>query len=199
MKDLPEDASDSISPTEISIATASHDTQVRRDLAAVSSVGMPKTGYVLKDLIADLERFLGRDNYTDAVLAGAGNLGKTLLFYENFKRYGLKIVAAFDKAPELIGTTVNNVQILDADKIKNMCERLNIHIGIIAVPAGDAQGVCDELVAGGVRAIWNFSPVTLDAPRSVIIKNEDLAASLSVLAAELADGIAEEKDGRSRL
>ncbi len=197
MKQLPQGSPDNISSTVISTALGIHDVQVRKDLAIVSDGGKPKIGYITKDLVADLEHFLGHDNYTDAVLVGAGNLGRAFLSYENFKKYGLKIVAAFDSALELIGTEVNGVHIIDSGKIKNMCERLNIHIGIIAVPAFCAQDICDQLVEGGVRAIWNFSPVNLSVPQNIIVKNEDMAASLAVLTRQLADSIAEEKEGRN--
>jgi redox-sensing transcriptional repressor len=198
IKQLPAGSPDNISSAVISTALGVHEVQVRKDLAIVSDGGKPKIGYITKDLIADLEHFLGHDNYTDAVLIGAGNLGRAFLSYENFKKYGLKIVVAFDSDPELIGTMVNEVHIIDAVKIKNICERLKIHIGIIAVPAFCAQDVCDQLVAGGVRAIWNFSPVNLSVPQNIIVKNEDMAASLAVLTRQLAKSIAEEKKGRNQ-
>jgi len=197
MKQLPEGSPDNISSTVISAALGVHDVQVRKDLAVVSDRGKPKIGYITKSLIADMEHFLGHDNYTDAVLVGTGNLGKAFLSYENFKRYGLKIVAAFDSAPQLVGTGIDEVQILEAEKIANICERLNIRIGIITVPAFCAQKVCDQLVAGGVRAIWNFAPITLNVPPHIIVKNEDMAASLAVLTRQLADNISEENEGRN--
>ena len=193
MKQLPAGRQDNISSTMISAALGIHDVQVRKDLAIVSDGGKPKVGYITKDLIVDLEHFLGHDNYTDAVLVGVGNLGKAFLSYENFKSYGLKIVAAFDRNPALIGQELEKVRVLDVTKTANICERLNIHVGIIAVPAYCAQEVCDQLIKGGVRAIWNFAPITLNAPKNIIVKNEDLAASLAVLTRQLADSIAEER------
>ncbi len=193
MKRLPATSPDNISSSVISAALGIHEVQVRKDLALASDGGKPKVGYITKDLIADLESYLGHDNFTDAVLVGVGNLGKAFLSYDNFKSYGLKIVAAFDKNPVLIGREFDGVQVLDASKISNICQRLNIHIGIITVPVSLAQGVCDQLIEGGVRAIWNFAPVTLTVPEHIIIKNEDMAASLAVLTRQLADSIAEEK------
>jgi len=196
MKQLPSGSPDNISSTVISAALGVHDVQVRKDLAVVSDGGKPKIGYITRDLIADLEHFLGHDNYTDAVLVGAGNLGKAFLSYENFKSYGMKIVAAFDSSPDLVGQEFDRVQVLDAEKIANLCQRLNIHIGIIAVPAYCAQEACNKLIEGGVRAIWNFAPVTLTVPKGIIVKNEDLAASLAILTRQLADNISEEREGR---
>jgi redox-sensing transcriptional repressor len=193
MKQLPEDSPDNISSTVISAALGVHDVQVRKDLALASDKGKPRIGYITKELIIDLEKYLGHDNYTDAVLAGVGNLGRAFLSYDNFKSYGLKIVAAFDTSPTLVGREIDRVQVLDISKIANICERLKIHIGIITVPASFAQNVSEQMIKGGVRAIWNFAPVTLNVPEHIIVKNEDLAASLAVLTRQLADSICEEK------
>ena len=194
MKQLPEGAPNNISSTVISAALGVHDVQVRKDLAIVSDGGKPKVGYITRDLIVDLEHFLGHDNYLDAALVGTGNLGKAFLFYENFKRYGMKITAAFDSASKLIGTEINKVQVFDAREITDICGQLHISMGIIAVPASCAQKVCNQLVAGGVRAIWNFSPVNLNVPQGIIVKDEDVAASLAVLTRQIADSITKEKE-----
>jgi len=192
MKQLPNGSPDNISSTVISAALGVHEVQVRKDLALASDRGRPKIGYITSELIADLEQFLGYDNYTDVVLVGVGKLGRAFLAFENFDSYGLKIVAAFDSDTEMIGKTIEKVKVLDTVKIANICERMAIHIGIIAVPSYCAQEICDRLVDGGVRAIWNFAPVNLNVPKNVIVKNEDMAASLAVLSRQLTDSIIEE-------
>lgn len=185
MKQLPEDAPDNISSSMISAALGIYDVQVRKDLALVSDKGKPKIGYIRKELIQDIECFLGYDKFTEAAIVGVGNLGHALLSYENFEKYGLRIVAAFDTDPKLIGTTIGKTKVIDAEKISNLCERLGIRIGIITVPSQHAQDVCDRLVQGGVKAIWNFAPIDLQVPDDVIVKNEDLVASLAVLTRQL--------------
>ena len=114
--------------------------QVRKDLAVISSVaGKPKLGFELSELIADIDRFLGYDNVTDAVLVGAGGLGSALVGYEGFKNYGLNIVAAFDTDPSLIGTSVGGVKVFDAKELSKLVRRLNVLIGIVAVPSGGSK------------------------------------------------------------
>lgn len=168
--------------------------QVRKDLAVISSVaGKPKLGFELSELIADIDCFLGYDNVTDAVLVGAGGLGSALVGYEGFKNYGLNIVAAFDTDPSLIGTSVGGVKVFDAKELSKLVRRLNVLIGIVAVPRGAAQQVADELVEGGVRAIWNFAPVHLTLPENIAVKNEDMAASLAILSKRLAEILNSEK------
>lgn len=176
-----------ISSTAIAEELNLNAVQVRKDLAVISSVaGKPKLGFEIADLIADINCFLGYDNVTDAVLVGAGGLGRALVGYGGFKNYGLNIVAAFDSSPELIGKSFGGVQVFDAAETSRLVRRLNVLIGIIAVPKEAAQQVADELVEGGVRAIWNFAPTHLVLPQNVAVKNEDMAASLAILSKRLA-------------
>ena len=168
--------------------------QVRKDLSAIArEAGKPKLGFAVADLIADIDRFLGYDNLNDAVLVGVGGLGKALAGYVGFKNYGLNIVAAFDADPARVGTTVGGIKVFPADELARLVRRLNVLIGIVAVPREAAQGVADELIKGGVRAIWNFAPVHLNVPENIAVKNEDMAASLAILSKRLAEILNNEK------
>jgi len=187
LKSLPSDRAANISAKAIGLALGFGEVQVRKDLAAVSDGGRPKTGYCTSALIKDIELFLGYDNVNDAVLVGAGKLGRALLSYEGFRAYGLNIVAAFDSDPAKCGTDASGKQVLFSDKLENLCQRMKIELGIITVPAPDAQKVCDRLVNGGIKAVWNFAPTHLIVPEYVIIKNENMAASLAVLSKRLSE------------
>ena len=171
-----------ISSTAIAEDLKLNAVQVRKDLAEISTVaGKPKLGFEIADLIADINRFLGYDNVTDAVLVGAGGLGHALVGYGGFKNYGLNIVAAFDVSPDLIGKTIKGVPIFAASEITRLVRRLNVLIGIIAVPKAAAQEVADALTAGGVRAIWNFAHTDLNLPENIIVENVHLSESLMQL------------------
>ena len=189
LRSLPKGKSENISATAIADALRLGDVQVRKDLALVSSGGRPKVGYVTRELTSDIETFLGYHDVETAVLVGAGDLGHSLLSYDGFSGYGLEIAAAFDRDPALVGTTIAGKRVLSMEKLVDLCCRMQIHMGIIAVPGGEAQAVCDTLVSSGVLAIWNFSPVRLDVPEDVLVRNEDLAGSLAVLAKRLAERI----------
>ncbi|WP_097005622.1 redox-sensing transcriptional repressor Rex [Lacrimispora amygdalina] len=159
-----------------------NEVQVRKDLALVAkTAGKPKMGYVIRELITDMEEFLGFHNTNQAALVGVGYLGKALLSYKGFEQYGVEIVMAFDSDGRKVNTRVGEKMVLSMDKLENLCQRMNIHIGIITVPAEYAQGVCDRLVAGGVKAIWNFAPVHLSVPSHILVQNENMAVSLAAL------------------
>lgn len=185
---------ETISAPVIAMDLQLNEVQVRKDLAMVTrTAGKPKTGYQIRELVEDLEEFLGYHNTNQAVLAGAGSLGKALLSYRGFEQYGVEIVMAFDSDGRKVNTKVGGKMVLPMEKIENLCQRMNIHIGIIAVPAECAQEVCDKLVAGGVRAVWNFAPTHLSVPKHVLVQNENMAVSLAALSKYLYE---EEKEGR---
>lgn len=184
LKSLPEGTATYISATALANALGMGEVQVRKDLAMVSDGGRPKIGYLREGLIDDIEQFLGYDNTTDAVLIGAGKLGQALLDYSGFSEYGLRILAAFDVAP-----STKNIDggkpILPMDRLKSFCDEHMVRMGIITVPAAHAQSVCDQLIACGIRAIWNFAPTHLDVPSNILVQNENMATSLAVLSMHL--------------
>ncbi len=159
---------------------------VRKDLALVSSEsGRPRLGFAVSRLIVDIEKFLGYDNLSDAVIVGAGGLGRAFLGYEGFKSNGLHIVAAFDVSKELVGTEIAGKRVLHLDELNSFVRENAIRIGIVTVPKHAAQEVVNRLVEAGVQAIWNFAPAPLRVPKDIVVKTEDLAASLAMLAGKL--------------
>ncbi len=164
-----------------------YEVQVRKDLAAVSSQpGKPRVGFCVHGLIDDIQHFLGYDNANVAVLVGAGHLGQALLSYGEFAHYGLKIAAAFDNNPDLQGSSIHGCPVYGMDMLPIVCQQNNIPIGIITTPAQYAQDVCDQLVAAGCKAIWNFAHVHLYVPEGTLVQNEDMAVSFALLSNRLA-------------
>jgi redox-sensing transcriptional repressor len=161
---------------------------VRKDLAITGAVGRPRLGFQMDEIITAIENFLGWSNTSDAFLAGVGNLGTALLGYQGFEQHGMRIVAAFDSDPDLIGKTVHGKTILDIRKLPALAKKMHIQIGIISATGSVAQHIADQMVEGGIRGIWNFTPAKLTAPDHVILQREDLASSLAVLSHRLLIG-----------
>lgn len=174
-----------ISSTEIAKKLGLNDVQVRKDLSAVSSGGRPKVGYNVKGLILDLKEFLGYNAVNDAVMVGCGNLGKALMSYRGFSEYGLKIVAGFDVSEDIIGGNIGDKPILSLDSLPEYCKKNGIKIGVITTPAQAAQGACDLLIKGGIKAIWNFAPTHIEVEDGVLVQNENMASSLALLSQHL--------------
>lgn len=185
LKSLDKTTCENISATSIAKILGFGEVQVRKDLASVSGAGKPRTGYVITELIRQLESFLGYDNISIAVIVGAGKLGKALLDYDGFSEYGLKISAAFDIDKEKAGTTEKGKQILSMDEFSDYLKSENVKLGIITVPAPYAQSVCNVMIENNISAIWNFAPTHLKTPDNVLIYNENMALSLAMLSGEL--------------
>lgn len=159
--------------------------QVRKDLNHFWRGGRPGLGYDVRELTGCLADLLGLHNTTDAVLVGAGRLGSALCGYPGFADYGLNIVAVFDKDPAKIGQMLHDKPVLAIEKLGDVIRRLRIQMGIVAVSAASAQEVTDIMVEAGIKAIWNFAPVNLEVPVSVIVRHEDLAVGLATLSYHL--------------
>ena len=181
LRGLAETKRKNISATAIAKGLALGDVQVRKDLAAVSGAGKPKIGYETDQLILDIERHLGHDNLTNAVLVGAGKLGRALLDYDGFESFGVKIVAGFDCNDQIMQTGVQKRNILPIGSLTEYCKDNSVRLGIITVGQGSAQEVCDRMVASGITAIWNFAPCALRVPEGILLKQENLALSLAHL------------------
>ncbi len=186
LNQLKQDGSRVVAAPAVAEALRLNEVQVRKDFASVSSTkGQPKKGFPIDGLISDMERCLGYHNVDQAALVGVGSLGQALMSYNGFAQYGLDIVLAFDNNDALVGQRICGKYVMSTNRLSDMCRRMQIHIGIIAVPDTQAQLVCDQLVAGGVLAIWNFAPVHLSAPPHILVQNENLAASLALVAKQL--------------
>lgn len=185
MKKYKEEGRDTISATTLAQDLRLNPIQVRKDLSFSGIEGKPKVGFKVDELIDALTNTLGWDNVTDAILVGAGNLGKALISYEGFNNYGFRIVAAFDKDPSKKELQVGNLNIKPLEKLEEYIINNRINIAILAVPVSQAQITSELLVKCGIKAIWSFVPIDLKLPERIAVQRTDLATHFAVLAAKL--------------
>ena len=159
---------------------------VRKDLAMVGVPGRPRRGYPAKEIQEAINRALGWDNATDAVLVGVGSLGSALLGYGGFEEQNLSIVVAFDSNANMFGATVHGVKVRPMEDLPRLVKRLKVKLAILIVPNASAQGCADARSAAGIRGILNFTSVQLSVPEGVIVQNVDLAQPLAVLSHAIA-------------
>ncbi len=154
--------------------------QIRKDFSYFGDFGTPGVGYDTSKLQKKISKILRLDNSHKAVLVGVGNLGSAVMAYGEFGTYGLDIVAAFDKDHKKIGKTKNNITIEDVSKISSI-KRRKVDLGIIAVPAEDAQAVADDMVKAGVKGILNFSTRHIVVQKKIKVISIDIAMDLARL------------------
>lgn len=170
-----------VSSTQISKAINVDASQIAKDLSYVKVSGRTRVGYEIDELIRVLEAFLGFTDMHKAFLFGAGSLGRALLGDSGLHQFGLEIVAAFDVNPELVGTTVGGVPIFHTHDFLQKMEAYKVNIGVLTVPINIAQQVTDEMIAGGIKAVWNFTPFRIRVPEHIVVQNTSLYAHLAVM------------------
>ena len=162
--------------------------QIRKDLAYFGEFGVRGIGYYVAGLKAELLKILGLDREWAVALVGFGNLGSALFHYKGFTRQGFRIAAIFDDDPAKAGREVDGVSVFASRDLGREIRARGIQIAIVAVPPEAAQAVTDQLVEAGIKAILNFAPARLRAPRNARLKHVDLSIELETLSFYLAKG-----------
>lgn len=170
-----------LSSTQIAANIAVDSSMVAKDLSYVNISGRTRVGYEVGELVRVLERFLGFTNAHKAFLFGVGRLGGALLHDNGLQQFGLEIVAGFDVKYELAGSTINRIPIHHLNRFTELREQTGIDIGILTVPVERAQQVCDLMVEGGIKAVWNFTPYRIRVPENVVVQNTSIYAHLAVM------------------
>jgi len=148
-------------------------TQIRKDLSYFGEFGKQGTGYDVRYLQDQLRQILQVNRRWSVALIGAGDLGRAILRYSSFEDGGFSIVAVLDKDKQKIGRQVGKLRVLDIATLPEVVREYRIRTAILAVPATEAQGVADALVAAGVKAILNYAPITLSLPARIQVHHID--------------------------
>lgn len=191
LQHLMSDGNETTSSSQLGHRLGFTDAQVRKDLAHFGHFGHPGIGYRCDELVGAIRKILGTDREWRVALVGVGNLGHALLGYRGFHRQGFRLVAAFDTDPTKVGSDIEGVPIHDISHLVEIVSREQVELGLVAVPAADAQDVADQLVAAGVGGILNFAPVTLKVPDGVSKIGVDLARELEQVTFAVANRLRE--------
>ena len=169
---------DRISSQEISDYTNINATQIRRDLSNFGKFGKRGVGYAIDSLLAEIRKILRTQGQHNIALVGAGRLGQAIASSAIFAEHGINIAAVFDSDAARVGHEIGGTTIEDERRLKDVVRDKNIVVGVLAVPAGSAQKVCDDLVDAGVRIIFNYSEALLDVPGDVTVHTSNPAVEL---------------------
>ncbi|MFE5317216.1 redox-sensing transcriptional repressor Rex [Paenibacillus sp. NPDC056579] len=156
--------------------------QIRKDLAYFGEFGKKGIGYDVDYLIEKIRQILKLDKVIPVALVGAGNLGRALCNYNAYLKDNMKIVAVFDAHASKIGESINNLHVKPMGELKETIEALHVRIGIITVPAAEAQNVANQFVEAGVEAILNFAPIIIKVPNEIRVHHADFTTELQSLA-----------------
>ena len=194
LRQLTDEGVEIASSEELGRRLAINPEQIRKDLAFFGQFGKKGVGYYVTELKESIGNILGLDQHWNVAIIGMGHLGAALANYQGIARLGFHLVAIFDVNPVVIGTRVGERRVEDIAYLAEIIAERDVQIGVIAVPAAHAQDVADQLVAAGIRGIWNFAPIKLQVPPNVPFVSEDLSVGLSSLSYYLTHTSAENEE-----
>ena len=151
---------------------------VRRDLMAVGYSGTPYHGYVIDNLLSSIANFLDDPAGQQVALVGIGNLGRAILAYFSGQRPLLEITTAFDIDPAKVNRVIHGCRCYPVERLAEVVREKYIQVGVICVPAFQAQAVAGQLAAGGIRAVLNFAPIRLHLPDNIHVEDLDMTTAL---------------------
>ena len=169
---------DRISSQEISDYTNINATQIRRDLSAFGKFGKRGVGYNIDALLGEIRKILRTQGQHNIALVGAGRLGQAIASSPIFAEHGINIAAVFDTDPEKVGRSVGGLTVTPYANLRQVVRDNNIIVGVLAVPADQAQEVANDLIDAGVKIIFNYSEALLDVPADVAVHASNPAVEL---------------------
>ena len=168
----------SISSQAISEYTNVNPTQIRRDLSGFGKFGKRGVGYDIDSLIEQIRKILRTSGQHNIALFGAGNLGQAIATSGVFADHGFRISAIFDVDPGRVGSRLGDLTVRHYDELNAVVSDDGVMVGVLAVPGSAAQAVADDLVAAGVKIIFNYSDALLSVPSDVTVHTSSPAVEL---------------------
>jgi redox-sensing transcriptional repressor len=168
----------SISSQAISEYTNVNPTQIRRDLSGFGKFGKRGVGYDIDSLIEQIRKILRTSGQHNIALFGAGNLGQAIATSGVFADHGFRISAIFDVDPGRVGSRLGDLTVRHYDELNAVVAADGVMVGVLAVPGSAAQSVADDLVAAGVKIIFNYSDALLSVPSDVTVHTSSPAVEL---------------------
>ncbi len=156
--------------------------QVRRDLMLAACQGSRGQGYRIADLLRRINTLFSRAQRPKAALMGVGHLGQALLGYFHTQDTLIDLIAAFDTDLQKANRMVAGFYCYPSEKLAFIAREYRIKLGIIAVPAAEAQSVAQLMIRAGIRGILNLAPIPLRVPQGVVVEQVDITTKLEKIA-----------------
>ena len=171
-----------ISSRELSVLMGFTASQIRQDLNCFGGFGQQGYGYNVVYLHEAISKILGFDNTQETILIGAGNLGRAIATYTDFKGRGFNLIGVFDNNPAIIGQRLSNCDVTDIAELEDFCKEHHPTVAIVCVPKTAAEQLAGRLVELGIKGFWNFSHYDISLKyKQAVVENVHLSDSLMTL------------------
>jgi redox-sensing transcriptional repressor len=173
-----------VSSSELEEKTGVPSHTIRKDISFIGEVGNTRSGYEVTKLKQHIQNNLGLNRERKACIVGLGRLGSAIMRWPLLAEGEFRIVAGFDSDINKVETIKTSISVFPSYEIKEVVKRMDIELGIIAVPPGRAQEVADRLMEAGIQGIVNFAPAIITSRRNdCFIRNMDIGGELRILSA----------------
>lgn len=155
--------------------------QIRQDFNYFGGFGQQGYGYNVEYLHNEIGKILGLNDGDTMIIVGAGNLGHALASHSNFEKRGFKLVGIFDNNPDVIGSVINGIEVMDIEAVERFFENHRVDIAILATPKKAVQEIAERLVKCGVKGLLNFSYAELSLSRDIAVENVHISDPMMTL------------------
>ena len=156
--------------------------QIRQDFNCFGGFGQQGYGYSISYLKSEMENILGLNKVNNAIILGAGNLGKAVALHINFAERGFNIKGIFETNPNIIGTKINDIEVMPESQVDEFIKNNDISIAMLCIPRQSVATIIDRLYNCGIKAYWNFSHCDIARKYSdTVVENVHMTDSLMTL------------------
>lgn len=186
LRELLREGKTRISSGELSARMQVTASQIRQDLNCFGGFGQQGYGYNVSYLYSKISDLLGVSMGLQAIIVGAGDLGRALVRSTMFEKRGIDIIALFDVDPELIGKEFGGVKVYDMRELEEFCQNHPVDMAVLTLPKEKTEEESARLLSLGVEGFWNFTGKELShLSKSAVVENVHLGDSLMSLNYEL--------------
>lgn len=162
--------------------------QIRQDFNCFGGFGQQGYGYNVEYLYHAIGDILGLHDEDTTIIIGAGNLGRALANHTHFAKRGFKLVGIFDVDTKIIGSRINGIEVMSAEKLEEFLAENRVDIAMLTLPGKAVKETAELLAKCGIKGLLNFSYTELKLAENVAVENVHMSDSLMTLSYKIKQG-----------
>lgn len=131
--------------------------QIRQDLNCFGGFGQQGYGYNVIELSNEIADILGINRKYNAIIIGAGNLGRAISTHMSFEKLGFNLIGIFDKKEAISGQMVKGIPVRHISGLDDFCKSYYPKVAVLCIPESEAEPVIRQLLNLKIEGFWNFT------------------------------------------